>query len=50
MTNEEFETLKKLLKDYPNRKEVLDYLKSKNKCLGCEWNDKYPHSACYNCD
>jgi hypothetical protein len=50
MTNTDYKELVNLLKDYPNKKEVLDYIKSKNRCLGCRWNDGLPHSACYNCD
>ena len=38
MTNANYRELINLLKDYPNKKEVLDYIKSKNRCLGCRWN------------
>ena len=50
MTNRDFDELKKILKDYPEKMAVLKYIKSKNKCIGCRWNDDLPHSACYNCD
>lgn len=50
MTNQEFKNLKEILKDYPQKQEVLDYIKKHNKCIGCYENDGYPHSACYNCD
>ena len=49
MTNANYRELTILLKDYPNKKEVLDYIKSKDHCLGCHWNDGLPHNACYNC-
>lgn len=50
MTNFEFEELKKVLKDYPEKNAVLKYIKSKIKCIGCRWNDGLPHGACYSCD
>lgn len=50
MTNSEFEELKKLLKGYSNKDEVLQYVKRKCPCIGCGWNDGKPHSACYSCD
>ena len=50
MTNKNFEELKKILKDYPEKTAVIKYIKLKNKCLDCRWNDGFPHSACYSCD
>lgn len=50
MTNEQFQLIKKELKDNPNKNIVLQELKNIFPCLGCQWNDGLRHSACYNCE
>ena len=50
MTNQEFDNLKEILKDYPYRQEVLKYIKNKDTCIGCPWNDGKPHNYCYSCN
>ena len=52
-TNKEYKMIKELLREYPNQEEakkVLNYIRKTCKCIGCEWNDELPNSACYNCD
>ena len=53
MTNESFNELKQLLKDYPDRdeaKRIIAFIKKKNRCVGCHNNDGLPHSECYDCE
>ena len=50
MTNDEFKKLKELLKNYPDKKSVIEYLEGKDKCLRCRYNDGIPHNACCDCD
>lgn len=50
MTNDTYKELVTLLRDYPEKERVLRYIKSKCKCIGCQFNNGRPNSACYNCD
>lgn len=53
MTNESFNELMQILKSYPNKdeaKRIIDFIKKKNRCVGCRNNDGLPHSECYGCN
>lgn len=58
MTNKEFELQKACLLEgvrlgqltQEEVDHVVDYVKSNNQCIGCKWNDGFPHIACEKCE
>ena len=52
MNNEQFEDIKKRLTETSSQYKdiVIKELKYIYPCIGCQYNDGLPHSACYNCD
>lgn len=58
MTNKEFELQRAVLIEGVNEgklkikevNHVVAYLKSVNPCIGCVWNNGFPHVACEECE